>query len=311
MKNTKNLLRLATLLMAVFLLFSFTACDNANLPGEDTEVREMTENMLDAILANDAAAAYALFPSLTQAEFDSFFPGAHEYFKGVESYTLTMTGVHVNIRNGTKQYTAVYLMETNAQSYEITVSTVEGVKGFYGFHIISEKDSTVRFTGTLTTMKGANIAQWGLLVVGMATYAFVIWALVDCIRRKLRQKWAFILLILLGSVAILFTVQDTGINFNFNFFNLLSYTALMIYQNPAGALQLRIFIPLGAIFYLIFRKKWTLPENPSVYPVQPPIYNGTPYTPPQPPVPPVEETPKEETENQEEQETPTDEQEKM
>lgn len=291
MKNSKILFRLVAILMTVALLLSFAACNPADIAEENAEVREMTEGMVDAILDNDPTAAYALFPSLTQAEFDSFFPAARQYFSGVESYTLTMIGVNVNVKNGVTQYTVVYRMETNTQPYEITASTVSNVEGFYGFHVVSEEDSTTRFTGTLTTMKGANVAQWVLLVIGMATYAFVIWALVDCIRRKLKQKWLFILLILLGSVAFLFTVQSSGVNFNFNFLNILSYTALMVYQNPPDALQLRIFVPAGAIVYLCLRHKWTIKDEA---PPVPPVYGegmngGFMYTPAETPAdPPVE-----------------------
>ncbi len=274
MKNTKILLRLAAILMTVVLLLSFTACNPADLAEENAEVREMTEDMLDAILDNDPTAAYALFPSLTQTEFDSFFPAARQYFDGVESYTLTMIGVNVNVKNGVTQYTAVYRMETNTQPYEITASTASNVEGFYGFHVISEEDSTVRFTGTLTTMKGANATQWVLLIVGLATYAFLIAVLVDCCRQKIKMKWLFILMIIFGSVATLFTVQSSGFNFNFNFLNILSYTALMIYQNPPDAAQLRIFVPVGAIVYLCLRKKLIAKAQEMPVPPMPPMYDG-------------------------------------
>ncbi len=267
MKNIKRLRCAVMLFMAVVLLLTFAACNPADLAEENAEVREMTEGMIDAILDNDPAAAYALFPSLTQAEFDSFFPAARKYLAGVESYTLTMLGVNVNMKNGVTQYTVVYRMETNTQPYEITASTVSDVEGFYGFHVVSEKDSTPRHTGTLNNMKGANVLQWGLLIVGLGTYAVIIWALVDCIRRKLHKKWACFLLILLGSVAFLFTVRSGSINFNVGFLNLFSYTALMVYQNPPDALQLRIFVPVGAIVYLALRNRWTVRQIPDNAPM--------------------------------------------
>lgn len=294
MKTTKTLSRLAILLMALVLLLSLAACNPSDMLEENAEVREMTEDMLDAIIAGDKNAAYALFPSLTQTEFDSFFPAARQYFDGVESYTLTMTGVKVNVKNGVTQYTVVYHMETNIQPYEITASTASNVEGFYGFHVVSEEDSTVRYTGTFTTMKGANIAQWVLLIVGLATYAFLIAVLVDCCRQKIKRKWLFILMIIFGSVAFLFTVQNSGVNFNFNFLNLLSYTALMIYQNPPDAVQLRIFVPVGAIVYLCLRKKLIAKAQEIPVPPMPLVYDesmngGFMYTPAEAPVEPVVE----------------------
>ena len=61
-------------------------------------------------------------------------------------------------------------------------------------------------------------------------------------------------MIIFGSVAFLVTLQEGGVKLNFNFFNLLSYTALLIYQSPANVVQLRLFLPVGAIVYLIHRK---------------------------------------------------------
>ena len=286
MKNTKILFRLAAILMTVVLLLSFAACNPADLAEENAEVREMTEDMIDAIIAGDKNAAYQIVPDIPQAEFDQAFDALYECLSTVESYTLTMRNINVNTVNGVTQYKIVYLLETNAGDYFLESGTRTDMKGLSTFQMGTVEDNTTRFTGTLTTMKGANVAQWVLLVIGMATYAFVIWALVDCIRRKLKQKWACILMIIFGSVAFLFTVQSSGVNFNFNFLNILSYTALMVYQNPPDALQLRIFVPVGAILYLALRHKWTIKDEA---PPVPPVYGegmngGFMYTPAEAPV---------------------------
>lgn len=273
MKNTKILFRFIAILMTVVLLLSFAACNPSELAEENAEVREMTEDMIDAIIANDRDTAYALMKNATtEAEFDVFFNGIHPYFKDVESYTLTMIGVKINVVNGVTRYTAVYRMTAGEVQYDITVGTSSDMEGLYGFHITSAGSNDVRFTGTLTTMKGANAAQWVLLVVGLATYAFLIAVLVDCCRQKIKQKWLYILIIVLGSVAMLFTVQSSGVNFNINFLNILSYTALMIYQNPADAVQLRILLPVGAIVYLCLRKR--LIAKAQEVPVPPPYDGG-------------------------------------
>lgn len=273
MKNTKILFRLAAILMAIVLLLSLAACNPADLAEENAEVREMTEEMLDAIIAGDRDTAYALLKNATtEAEFDAFFTQIQPYFKDMETYTLTMIGVEINTTNGVTRYTAVYRLEASGAAYDVTVGTSSDMEGLYGFHVSSAGSNDSRFTGTLTTMEGASATQWVLLIVGLATYAFLIAVLVDCCRQKIHRKWLYILIIVFGSVACLFTVQSSSINFNIGFLNLLSHTALMIYQNPADAVQLRIFVPVGAIVYLCLRKKLMAKAQEASVPPVPPVY---------------------------------------
>ncbi len=300
MKTTKTLSRLAILLMALVPLLSFAACNPADLAEENAEVREMTEDMIDAIIAGDKNAAYQIVPDIPQAEFDQAFDALYECLSPVESYTLTMRNINVHTVNGVTQYKIVYLLETNAGDYLLESGTRTDMKGLSTFQMGTVEDNTTRFTGTLTTMKGANVTQWVLLIVGLATYAFLIAVLVDCCRQKIKMKWLFILIIVLGSVAFLFTMQASGLNWNFNFLNILSYTALMIYQNPPDAVQLRIFVPVGAIVYLCLRKKLIAKAQEMPVPPMPPMYDGEwnggfMYTPAEAPVEPPVETSAEET----------------
>ncbi len=257
MKNIQSLLRLVAILMTVVLLLSFAACNPGEVIEEKAEVRDMTELMLDSILHDDYDTARGLMPdSIDDASFRKFYDGAYKLFDGVESYTLTMIGVEYSVADGVNRYTAVYRLETNVgKAYDVTVGTSSDMEGLYGFHLTHAGSDEAIYTGTLTTLKQATPEQWVMLLIGFATVVFVIAMLVDCCRQKILKKWFWILLIIFGSVAVLLTIRDGSVNFNFNFFNLLSYTALLIYQSPENVIQLRLFLPVGAIVYLVFRRR--------------------------------------------------------
>ncbi len=257
MKNTKILFRFAAILMTVVLLLSFAACNPGEVLEEKAEVRDMTARMLDSILNDDYGTARGLMPdSIDDESFQKFYDSARKLFDGVETYTLTMIGVKYSVADGVNRYTAVYRLATNVGTdYDVTVGTSSDMEGLYGFHLTHAGADEAIYTGTLTTLKQATPEQWVMLFVGFATLVFVIAMLVDCCRHKIKQKWLWILVIILGSVALLVTLQEGSVNLNFSFFNLLSYTALLIYQSPANVVQLRLFLPVGAIVYLVFRRR--------------------------------------------------------
>ncbi len=276
MKHSNTFLRFALILVSVLLLLSLTACHFTTVFKEDEEVRAMTEQMLNALMNEDTETARGLMKNAcTDAEFASFYSSFQNYFKDMESYTLSLLSVNTKITAGITRYTAVYRMETNENKlYDITVGTSSDMEGLYGFHITSAEQNVAQYTGTITTLEGSTPVQWVLLFTGLLAYGFIIWALLDCCRWKIKQKWLYILMIILGSVAVLWTIQPGGVKLNFSFLNLLSYTALMIYQNPANTVQLRIFLPVGAIVYLCLRKKLIAKSREAAFTEEAPIYDG-------------------------------------
>lgn len=291
MKQSKLVRGLAALLMLAALLFSVTACSTPEAPEEDLNVRQMAEQMLDALIAGDADTARALMKdSCNDQEFAQFYNTFRANFGSLKSYTLTLLHANVIEKDGVRRYTAVYRMETNEKkAYDITVSTSSHMEGLYGFHLTNASQNVAVYTGTLTTLEGSSPLQIILLVVGLATYAFVIWALVDCCRHRIRQKWLYVILIVLGSVAVLWTIQPNSFKINFNFLNLLSYTALMIYQNPADTFQLRLFVPVGAIVYTCLRRKLLRAAAQEAALASAPLYDSTsgqiPFVQPESPTP--------------------------
>ena len=186
------------------------------------------------------------------------FPNLCKYVEGVETYELKQSGWKSGVDNGKSYYIATYAMTSNAGNFKVEITEVEGFDGIYNFRIVSDEDyknATENYTGTLFKMKGANAFQWGMIIFSAACFAFVIFAFVDCIKKKMKYKALWAVLILLCAFVISVTVGDSGMNANFTMTAMLfSYSYLQIYA--AGAAVFKLSLPVGAIAYFIFRKKF-------------------------------------------------------
>ncbi len=246
----RRLFSLIALLFATLMLF--TSC--GNLMQENEDVRKMTESFLDATIANDAEAAYAVLTEISDKEsFSQVFPQIVSLFDGVESYTLKQTGWYTSLDNGVQTTTMTYSVETNEETVFIVKSTVKD--GFDDLYLISFNDTK------WVTTKGEELMPLniGLIIVSVAAMAFSIWMLVDCIKRKVSKKPLWIILILLGiKFSLTFTHQNMKFNWATGLFLHLSGVNADIYANTV---TISLLIPVGAIVYFIIRKRITKKES--------------------------------------------------
>ncbi len=246
----------------VLLALLLTGCGPRELNIDDSEFRPSATAMLDGLLEGDYAACRAV---MTRQVDDASLRAAVEQMSGllaeVESYSLTPVGWNKKVTNGTGMSSLRYEMQTEAGDYYVELVLVEGVDGLAGFHITPIEHTTV--TGNPGTMKGADALQWLVLLFGVAEYGFVIWMAVDCLRRKPKAKVGWLLLILLISSIFTLTITSGRLSFNFNFGIYLHLSTLL--KDSAGAIQLKLFVPLGAIVYWFRRKKLYSPveEQPA------------------------------------------------
>ncbi len=253
----KKSVKLLLFLLLFAMTLSLVSCSLLETE-RGNEIKAQCEDMVDAILANDRDAAYDLLVDITdKTQFQSVFPSLCAYVSGVETYKLVQKGWYARVNNGVSSYEATFEMKTNKETYYVTGVEMEGHEGLYHFSITLASESEFVFTGTLTTLEGANLAQWGMIVFSVACIVFMLIMLIDCCKRKIKYKPLWIILILLG--AVVFTVKASGNQLNFNFsiaLLLFSYSYLQIFAS--GASVFRLVLPIGAILYLIFRKKLTL-----------------------------------------------------
>ena len=257
MKKLRKILARAFVLL---LVISFASCGSMETE-RGNEIKVQCEAMIDALIAGDENAAYAVFAKeMDRNAFSQSFPTLCGYVDGVETYELTQIGWYTGMDNGVGYYRATFDMTSNVGDFTVEAMEVDGYDGLYNFRIVSDEDyenATENYTGTITKMKGASPVQWGFIVFSALCLAFVIWMLVDCIKRKIKYKVLWIILILFGALAFTVNVGQNGVNFNSMIaMTIFSYSYLQIYA--AGVSVLKITFPIGAVVYLILRKKFTV-----------------------------------------------------
>lgn len=226
---------------------------------DDPKIRELTESMINAIIADEPDTAFnLLFPGGDRAAFDSAFPQLREVLKNMDMYTLvaSQTNTNKNLGTGVSVRSIRYLLsggENTMGEIRLFVDVVQSSEDpdtLASFYINVYEQIT--YTGTFTTMKGADAGQWIVLILGLLEAGFMVWMFVDCCAHEVRKKWLWLLLIALGAFVINVSV-DNGVRLNFNvglYFNV--YTAAIAYSN--GACLLRIMVPVGAAVYAAKRK---------------------------------------------------------
>ena len=240
----------------ILLALLMTGCGPRDLKIDDSAFLPSATAMLDALLEGDYDTCRAVMTSQVD---DASLRTAVEQMSGllaeVESYDLTPVGWNKKITNGTEMSSLRYEMSTEAGDFFVELVLVEGVDGLAGFHITPVQALAV--TGNPGNMKGAGVLQWLVLLFGVAEYGFVIWMAVDCLRRKPKAKVGWLLLILLVSSIFTLTLTAGRLSFNFNVGIYLHLSSLL--KDSAGAIQLKLYVPLGAIVYWFRRKKLCAP----------------------------------------------------
>ena len=218
---------------------------------EDPQLRADTEKLLDAMIADDYAAAWdAVYEEIDAVEFRRMYVELQPHLAQIEQYELVASHINKTVSNGVSTVSVRYIMTAGELRLLVDVARVEGYEGLTAFYV--NEYQPVETTGTLGSMQGADAAQWGFLVFGMLEIVFTILVFVDCCRHKMKKKWLWLLLIALGYVILSIVAVPEQFRINFNVGGFLSYTSLIYYST--GGATCRIVIPAGAIAYLCVRK---------------------------------------------------------
>jgi hypothetical protein len=135
----------------------------------------------------------------------------------------------------------------------------DGVSTIVGFNIYPLSDSLENLNKF--TLAGKNLLQYVALSLAILIPVFTLYALVLCIRTKMeKRKWLWIIFILIGLGK--FTVNWTTGQWNlaplsFQLFGAGSFAP------PYGAWLISVSLPLGAVLFLIRRKKLVASIEPA------------------------------------------------
>jgi hypothetical protein len=135
----------------------------------------------------------------------------------------------------------------------------DGVSTIIGFNIYPLTDSLENLNRF--TLAGKNLLQYVTLAFAILIPIFSLYALVLCIRTKMeKRKWLWIIFILIG-------IGKFTVNWTTGQWNIAPLSVQLLgaasFAPPYGAWLISISLPLGAILFLLKRKKLVASVEPT------------------------------------------------
>ena len=242
----------ALVLACLFVLFAFCACDRS--PEGN---RELFDEFLSSAMDDNYDAAYALIKeAVSDAEFKNYWRAMQYVVGGASTYTVKQTGFQLNSKNGvTVCYTYYKVSFDNGRTAVFRLVTHSEYEGIAGIHCSEVTDFLADTKRTVTLGTIATV------ILSALSIGFAVWMIVDCVRRKLKRKVLWIILILFSIGLKLTLGEELGILFKFGFF---SHYSSIVADPFAKSIVISIFAPVGAIIYFFLRKKHTVVPEPPV-----------------------------------------------
>lgn len=242
-------IRVLSIILCVFALFSLlTGCSRED-EAANARLETATRGMLDAIIADDADLAYAyLKDAATEADFSPWYAQVRGMLDGATAYTLEPLKGETTSSGYGRSFLVTATGRGGEKTYALTAYEKAGLSGLSGFYF----QENVTYIGTVTAMGGADAGQWCTLIFGMLAWVLTILAVVDCFFHAREKLGMMLLIILLGMITLSFTLSP-AFAFSLQHGYKFPYTAL-VYAST-GEHTLRLFLPVGAIGYFIFRRK--------------------------------------------------------
>lgn len=251
----KKMLIALTLVLTVFL-------SGFSVSYDDDQVRTHVVGAIDALIAGDFMALRAHINEQVPGDtLNEFFAELSSGLSGVDSYELKAVNKKIGVQNSLEYVAVLYVMTTDDMVLEVDAAILKGQSGLASLHInqIEEQPEP--------ELAPKGILHWCFIGIGIFGVIFTVWMVVDCIRRKMKRKWLWLPLILLGVMLLTLTMKDGSVNFRFNVGLFLGMTGLETFTT--GGFRATINLPLAAIVYFFKRKDLTqksvienLPEEP-------------------------------------------------
>ena len=239
---------LPLILVTLVLLAALISCTPDMDVGDNTE---LADQFMDHVIADDYDDAYGMVKAtVSDPDFRAYWATVQTVADGAKTYEMKQIGWNLNRSNGITTRTTAYQAELdNGRTVLLRVVTQDGIEGIAGIHF---SDITDFMASTEAFVPTVRVILW---VVSALAMAFTVWMLVDCLRRKMKYKVVWAILIFFG-LCFTFTVGETS-NFSFNL-GLFFQTSSIEADPGLLAVVTKLVIPVGAILYLCLRKKFTV-----------------------------------------------------
>lgn len=200
-----------------------------------------------AIADGDFDAAYVLVQeALSEARFRTVYNKLSDFMQ--RGGKLTISGYGKSISDGKSSVRVTYRITAGEERYEVELSASP------------REDGTAELTGlraeelpTLAELEMKPHKRIFHLVVFILSLAMMAGVLVDCIRQRVKIKWLWMLLIVFACLQLSFIAEDGGFKVSFSISLLMMPGETLL--NAVGDNTTDLNLPIGAITYLIFRKR--------------------------------------------------------
>ncbi len=249
MKSTRIIL----LILCVLTVLTLVSCADMDI-GNNTV---LAEQFMDHLMHDDYAAAYDMVKgAVSDGDFRAYWATIRPVVEDAEAYEMEQIGWNVNTANGlTARTTAYQVYPDNGRTVLLRIVTRDDIEGIAGIHF---SDVTDFLNHTETFVPTVRIV---LLVISALAFGFTVWMFVDCLRRKIKFKvlWA---ILIFGAFAVTVTSGETSaIQFNVG---LALQTSTIVADPGLLAVVTKVAIPVGAILYCCLRKRFTIDPNAPV-----------------------------------------------
>ncbi len=251
----KKLRIIAVCIIVLSVIFICSGCAIDMQDFENAETRQLSEAMLNALIANDFQTAYSLVKNIcSESDFAVIFEQMQEIIGNTDAYELKLLSIHtsstITNKGNSKRVQSVY--EMTGGSHIIVNVAVDEQLGIINFFLSPYEKTDYYSTGTIQNMNDATPLQWLFILLNVIPLAVTVLAIIDCLRKNIKKKALWMLLLIFGFFTISITLSASAFKANFNFGWFSAYSALIHYGS--GTLAIRFMLPLGAIIYFLSRR---------------------------------------------------------
>lgn len=254
------------------LLWAGTGCSRESaskfvksMASEEEQARAV--KVIQTLREGTAAQARALMnPKCNQATSDTDLHQLKEQIADINPADGVLVSYfsEKNIGGGNSQTTLNYEYKLNDHSYRIVsvlLDTSSKPATLLGCHLANSKVSALAVSSF--DLKNKPPINHIIFVLAILIPLFSLFALIQCIRTKVRRKWLWILFILFSFGSISLNWGTSDLHFTLVQFQLFGAGCG---QGVGGPWMLTIGFPLGAIWFLAKRKALTLTPTPETSP---------------------------------------------
>lgn len=249
MKHITRLFRGLLAALCIVALLSLSACDDFDSAKNDA----LAEDIIISALENNRSAGYYYIREAFDFDYNKVSEQwniMQDSLRGSESCDIERLSVDVRMTDETRICKTKYMLSfDNGTSALLYISTDEDSPGAISFEFCDLSDFLAE---TDSYVPALNVV---LHIISILFLVFSIWMVVDCVRRRLKRKWLWFILIFCG-VSLTVTFGET--------FGLYAFSGLMLQASKITAeaeimsVTLTVAAPIGSFIYFFLRKKFTV-----------------------------------------------------